>query len=89
MLQNKTRQLAFEKRGESLGRRNLVFAASRQIAADTAKDVGAFLRAETAGDFLLKLGHADVVFALIIGERHCGIGQEPEGFGLVVQQPFE
>lgn len=49
-----------------MGCRNLVFAASRQIAADTAKTVGAFLQVETAGDFPLKLGHADVVFALII-----------------------
>ena len=89
MLQDKIRQLAFEKQDESLSRRNLVFTLSRQIAADTTKDVGALLRAEAAGDFLLKLGHANVVFALIIGERHLGIGQEPEGFGLVVQQPLE
>ena len=89
MLQDKIRQRAFEKQVECLGRRNLVFTASRQIAADTAKDVGALLRAEAAGDFLLQLGHADVVLALIIGERHLGIGQEAEGLGLVVQQPFE
>ena len=89
MLQDKIRQLALEKQSESLGCRHLVFAASRQIAADTAKDVGALLRAEAAGDFLLQLGHADVVLALIIGERHLGVGQEPEGFGFVVQQPLE
>ena len=89
MLQDKIRQRAFEQQGEGLSRRNLVFTASRQIAADSAKDVGALLRAEATGDFLLQLGHADVVLALIIGERHLGIGQEPEAFGLVVQQPLE
>ena len=89
MLQDKIRQLAFEKQGERLGCRNLVFTASRQIAADSAKDVGTLLRAEAAGDFLLQLGHADIVLALIIGERYLGVGEEPEGFGLVVQQPLE
>jgi hypothetical protein len=66
----------------------LAFTTSRQIAANTAKVVGALLQAETAGDFLLQLGHTDVVLALIFGERHLGIVHEPERFGLVAQQPL-
>lgn len=89
MREDKIRQLAFEKQGECLGRRNLVFTASRQMAADSAKDVGALLRAEEVGDFLQQFGHADVVLTLIMGERHLHLGEEPEGFGLIVQQPLE
>lgn len=89
MLQDKIRQLAFEKQGERLGRRHFVFTASRHITADKAKHVDALLRAEIAGDFLLQLGHADVVLALTVDESHRCMGQEPEGFGLVIQQPLE
>jgi hypothetical protein len=42
------------------------------------------LRVETTVDFLLQLGHANVVLTLITVELHLCFGQKPEGLGLVV-----
>ncbi len=39
-----------------------------QIAADTTEDLSALEGAEAAGDFLLDLGHTEVIFTLIVGE---------------------
>ena len=75
---------AGEKRGESFGRCNAVLVAGGQVTADSAKDASAFEGAETAGDLLLHFGHPDIVFALIIGERHTRIRQETQGFDFKV-----
>lgn len=37
----------------------------------------------------LDLGHAEVVFALVVGERDDGIGHEEQGCGLEVPETFE
>jgi hypothetical protein len=55
-----------------------MFSAGREIAADQAEDLGPFERPKAARDFLLDLGHADVVFALIVGEWHERVGQESQ-----------
>ena len=52
--------------------------AGGQVTADAAKDASTVKGAETAGDLLLDFGHADVVFALVIGERDTRIGQEAQ-----------
>ena len=75
---------AGEKRGESFSRCNAVLVAGGQVAADSAKDASAFEGAETAGDLLLYFGHPDVVFALIIRERHTRIRQETQCFDFKV-----
>lgn len=46
----------------------------RDEAADDGEVLGAFLAAEAAGDFLLELHHAPVLFGLIVGEGHVEIG---------------
>jgi len=48
----------------------MVFATSRKITANQAKCLRAFQWAEAPRYFLLHLGHADIILALIIGERH-------------------
>ena len=53
-----------------------MFSAGREIAPDPAEDLGPFERPKAARDFLLDLGHADVVFALIVGEWHERVGEE-------------
>ena len=58
--------------------------AGGQVTADSAKDASALEGSETSGDLLLYFGHADVVFALIVRERHTGIGQETQCFDFKV-----
>lgn len=50
----------------------------------TAKNIGALLRAEAVRYFLMEFGHANVVFTLIIAERHVGVSHKPQGFGFLV-----
>ncbi len=73
-----------EKWGESKGGGDALFAAGREIAADSAKHVGALLRAEAAGDFLLDFGHADIVFTLIVRKGCPGLGHEAQSLVLEV-----
>ncbi len=75
---------AGEKRGESFGRCDAMLVASGQVTADSAKDASAFEGAETAGDLLLHFGHPDVVFAMIVCERHTRIRQETQCFDFKV-----
>ncbi len=58
-----------------------MFSAGGQIAADTTEDLSALEGAETTRDFLLDLRHAEVIFTLVVGKGHEGIGHETEGLG--------
>ena len=40
--------------------------------------MGAVPGAKGAGDFLLHFHHPDIPLGLVVGERHVGIGEEPE-----------
>ena len=55
--------------------------AGRKVAAHATEDLGALERPKATGDFLLHLGHADVVFALIVGEGHELVGHESQRLG--------
>jgi len=43
------------------------------ITGDTAVSVGIIFRAEAAGDLLLDLGHAQILFSAIVGKRHMRV----------------
>ena len=66
-----------------------MFSAGGEIASDPAEDLCPFERPEAAGDFLLHLSHANVVFALIVGEWHERVGQESQSFGFEFAETFK
>ena len=74
----------FRARETNFAAGNAVLVAGGQVTADSAKDACAFEGAETAGDLLLYFGHPDIVFALIVCERHTRIGQETQCFDFKV-----
>jgi len=66
-----------------------MFSAGREIAPDPAEDLGPFERPKAARYFLLDLGHADVVFALIVGEWHERVGQESQSLAFELAQTLQ
>src|SRR6059036_1196601 len=61
----------------------------REIASDAAKGPRASRRAETAGDFLLDLHHANITLGTAIVERHGEIIQEQQHRLLVRGEAIE
>ena len=57
-----------------------MLSAGRNVTAYAAKDLSALKRSEATRDLLLDLGHADVVFPLVVGEGHELVGHEPQSF---------
>jgi hypothetical protein len=53
-----------------------MFTTSDKISPDPTKDKSTLTGAKAAGDFLLDFGHAQVIFALVIGERDISILHE-------------
>ena len=66
-----------------------MFSAGREIASYAAEDLGAFERAKATRDFLLHLGHANIVFALIVGEWHERVGQESQSLAFELAQTLQ
>ena len=66
-----------------------MFSAGREIASHAAEDLGAFERPKATRDFLLHLGHADIVFALIVGEWHEWVGQESQSLAFELAQTLK
>ena len=66
-----------------------MFSACREIASYAAEDLGSFERAKAARDFLLHLGHANIVFALIVGEWHERVGEESQSLDFEVAQTLK
>ena len=55
-----------------------LFAASGKITANPGKHLRPQQGAEAAGDLLFHLAHAEVLLALIVGERDVGVDQESQ-----------
>lgn len=66
-----------------------MFSASGEIASHAAEDLSPFKRPKATRDFLLHLGHADIVFALIVGERHERVGQEFQSLGFELAETLK
>ena len=63
----------------------LVFAGSRNVAADAGEDLSALECAEGAGYFLLDLHHAKILLGQVVGEGDLEIIKESQG-GLVMKR---
>lgn len=61
-----------------------LLAAGGEIAANAGKDLSPGQGAEATGDLLLDLDHADILFALVVGERDRGIDEEGEDRQVIV-----
>ena len=55
-----------------------LFAVDRKVGADDGKGISASFGAETTGDFLLDLGHAQVAFGLVVVEGNAQLGEEAQ-----------
>src|SRR5438034_8331262 len=83
------RKTSFKQSLKRLSSLNVVLSAGGQVAADTTEDLSAFEGAEAAGDFLLNLGHAKIIFTLVIGEGDERVGHKAEGFGFEVTETIQ
>ena len=63
---------------ESLKDVAALFAQSGYVGADGAEGLGAGDGTETAGGFLLELGHADIAFGLVVVEGHTQVGEKTQ-----------
>ncbi len=66
-----------------------LFTQSCEIGSNDGEGVGAGDSAETAGDFLLEFGHADIAFSLIVVEWHAQIGEKAQHILGVLSQADE
>ena len=78
-----------KKQLERLRRQNVLLLAGQEIAAHATEDLGAFERTKATGDFLLHLGHSNIVLALVVGKGNEGICHEPKDLILEVPQAFK
>jgi hypothetical protein len=73
--------------GEGLDHVPAVLFGGRDEGADGGEVVRALIAAEAAGDFLFDLGHAQVAFDVIVGERQGGIMEEAQDILLAQENP--
>lgn len=66
-----------------------MFSGGREIAPDPTEHVGSKGRPKASRDFLLDLGHADVVLGKIVRKRDVFVRREPEYIVLEVYEPFK
>ena len=66
-----------------------VFSSGGYIAADGEKALGALHGSEAAGDLLLHLDHADILFGKIVGEGDARVVQKRQHPGFVLLQAVE
>ena len=66
-----------------------MFSAGGEVAPHPAEDLSSFERPKAARDFLLYLGHADVVFALIVGEWHEWVDEESQSLDFEVAETLQ
>src|SRR6266581_3913165 len=69
--------------------RHALLAQGREIATDAAESLSESLRAETAGDLLLDLHHAEIALGQAIVERHGEVVQEQQHPLLVLRKAIE
>ena len=67
----------------------MVLATCREITANQAKRLCPLQRAEASRDFLLHLGHADIILALIIGERHLWVTHKTQHILFIISQALK
>ena len=65
-----------------------MLSADRNVTAYAAKYLSALKRPEATRSSA-DLGHADVVFALVVGEGHDLVGHEPRSFSFKIAETFK
>ena len=81
---HKIRMLTLKKQRQRLRGRHALLAASGQVTTNPAEDLGAIHRPEATRDLLLHLGHAQIVFTLVIDEGYALHFHEAQGILLEV-----
>ena len=80
---------AFQGLAQAVQDRQAVLLDGRDIPADAAEVRSGVLAAESAGDLLPDLHHANVAFRLVVAEGHSEVVQEAERGILAQLQPFD
>jgi hypothetical protein len=80
---------ALEQEAQGLCRRDPILRAGREIAADAGEELCPQLRTEAAGDLLLNFAHAQIPFALIVGQGHVQFQHEAQHIVLELNQPIQ
>ena len=66
-----------------------LFSECREIGSNGAEGIGPVIGAESAGDFLFELGHADGAFGEMVIEGDGGVGEETKDVVLIALEAFE
>lgn len=66
-----------------------MFFACGNIASNPTKIFRTLLGAEAPGYLLLNFGHSEIIFTLVVGERHYGVVHESQNFRFIVHQSFK
>jgi len=74
---------------QRIGWGEVMLPAGRKIAPHATEDLGSLERPKATRDLLLHLGHADVVFALIVSKWHELVGHESQGFSFECAETLE
>ena len=83
------RQAPREQCLQRLGRGESMLPAGRKITPNPAEDLRSFDGPKATRDFLLKLCHANIVFALVVRKRHDLIGHESQRFSFKFAQTLQ